>query len=48
MDDMNFDATKLFIDLMDLFSILLPGALLTYSPMREVGPAVVKHIKRMH
>jgi len=26
---------------MDFFSILLPGALLTYLPMDEVGPVVL-------
>jgi ADP-ribose pyrophosphatase YjhB (NUDIX family) len=38
---MNFDPQKFFIGLMDLFSILLPGALLTYLLMGEVGPAVL-------
>ena len=35
---MNFDPQKFFIGLMDFFSILLPGALLTYLLMGEVGP----------
>lgn len=30
---MNFDPQKFFIGLMDFFSILLPGALLTYLLM---------------
>jgi len=38
---MNFDPQKLFIGLMDFFSILLPGALLTYLLMGEVGPLVL-------
>lgn len=38
---MNFDLQKLFIGLMDFFSILLPGALLTYLLMDEVGPTVL-------
>jgi hypothetical protein len=37
----NFDPQKLFIGLMDFFSILLPGALLTYLLMGEVGPVVL-------
>jgi len=36
----NFDPQKFFIGLMDFFSILLPGALLTWLLMGEVGPAV--------
>ena len=39
---MNFDPQKFFIGLMDFFSILLPGALLTWLLMDEVGPAVLK------
>ncbi|WP_373498722.1 NUDIX domain-containing protein [Desulfococcus sp.] len=35
---MNFDPQKFFIGLMDFFSILLPGALLTWLLMGEVGP----------
>jgi ADP-ribose pyrophosphatase YjhB (NUDIX family) len=38
---MNFDPQKFFIGLMDFFSILLPGALLTYLLVGEVGPAVL-------
>ncbi|MBP9903386.1 MAG: hypothetical protein KBH45_18145 [Verrucomicrobia bacterium] len=38
---MNFDPQKFFIGLMDFFSILLPGALLTYLLMGEVGPVVL-------
>jgi hypothetical protein len=37
---MNFDPQKFFIGLMDFFSILLPGALLTYLLMGDVGPIV--------
>jgi 8-oxo-dGTP pyrophosphatase MutT (NUDIX family) len=37
---MNFEPQKFFIGLMDFFSILLPGALLTWLLMDEVGPAV--------
>jgi ADP-ribose pyrophosphatase YjhB (NUDIX family) len=38
---MNFEPQKFFIGLMDLFSILLPGALLTYLLMDKVGPVVL-------
>ena len=38
---MNFDPQKFFIGLMDFFSILLPGALLTCLLMGEVGPVVL-------
>jgi ADP-ribose pyrophosphatase YjhB (NUDIX family) len=38
---MNFDPQKLFIGLMDFFSILLPGALLTYLLKGDVGPVVL-------
>lgn len=38
---MNFEPQKLFIGLMDFFSILLPGALLTYLLMDEMGPVVL-------
>lgn len=38
---MNFDPQKFFIALMDFFSILLPGALLTWLLMGEVSPAVL-------
>jgi hypothetical protein len=40
-DYMSFDPQKLFISLMDFFSILLPGALLTYLLMGEVGPVLL-------
>jgi ADP-ribose pyrophosphatase YjhB (NUDIX family) len=36
--DVNFDPQKLFIGLLDFFSILLPGALLTCLAMVVVGP----------
>lgn len=39
---MNFDPQKFFIGLMEFFSILLPGALLTYLFMGEAGPAVLE------
>lgn len=35
---MNFEPQKFFIGLMDFFSILLPGALLAYLLMDEIGP----------
>lgn len=38
---MNFDPQKFFIGLMDFFSILLPGALLTFLLMGEVGPVAL-------
>ena len=38
---MTFDPQKFFIGLMDFFSILLPGALLTYLLMGELGPIVL-------
>ena len=38
---MNFDPQKFFIGLMDFFSMLLPGSLLTYLLMGEVGPVVL-------
>lgn len=38
---MNFDPQKFFIGLMDFFSILLPGVLLTWLLMGEVGPIVL-------
>jgi uncharacterized membrane protein YoaT (DUF817 family) len=38
---MNFDPQTLFVGLMDFFSTLLPGALLTYLLMGEVGPVVL-------
>ena len=42
---MNFEPQKFFIGLMDFFSILLPGALLTYLLMDEVGPVVLGYEK---
>jgi len=38
---MDFDPQKWFIGLMDFFSILLPGALLTYLLMDAVGPVLL-------
>jgi ADP-ribose pyrophosphatase YjhB (NUDIX family) len=38
---MSFDPKNLFIGLMDFFSILMPGALLTYLLMDGVGPALL-------
>jgi hypothetical protein len=38
---MNFEPQKFFIGLMDFFSILLPGVLLTYLLMDEMGPVVL-------
>jgi ADP-ribose pyrophosphatase YjhB (NUDIX family) len=38
---MSFDPQKYFIGLMDFFSILLPGALLTYLLMDALGPVVL-------
>jgi ADP-ribose pyrophosphatase YjhB (NUDIX family) len=38
---MNFEPQKFFIGLMDFFSILLPGALLTYLLMDKAGPNVL-------
>lgn len=38
---MTFDSQKFFIGLMDVFSILLPGALSTYLLMGEVGSVLV-------
>jgi NUDIX domain len=38
---MNFEPQKFFIGLMDFFSIVLPGALLTFLLMPKVGPAVL-------
>ena len=38
---MNFEPQKFFIGLLDFFSILLPGALLTYLFMDKVGPVVL-------
>jgi 8-oxo-dGTP pyrophosphatase MutT (NUDIX family) len=38
---MNLEPQKFFVGLMEFFSILLPGALLTYLLMDEVGPVVL-------
>jgi hypothetical protein len=38
---MNFDPQKFFISMMDFFSVLLPGALLSYLLMGEVGPVML-------
>jgi hypothetical protein len=38
---MNLEPQKFFIGLMGFFSILLPGALLTYLLMGDVGPVVL-------
>jgi len=38
---MSLEPQKFFIGLMEFFSILLPGALLTYLLMGEVGPVVL-------
>jgi 8-oxo-dGTP pyrophosphatase MutT (NUDIX family) len=38
---MNFEPEKFFIGLMDFFSILLPGALLTYLLMDSAGPTIL-------
>jgi len=38
---MNFNPQQFFIGLMDFFSVLLPGALLTWLLMTEVGPVVL-------
>jgi 8-oxo-dGTP pyrophosphatase MutT (NUDIX family) len=38
---MSFEPQKFFIGLMDFFSILLPGALLTYLLMDEFGPVIL-------
>jgi hypothetical protein len=37
----NLDPNQFFIGLMDFFCVLLPGALLTYLLMGEVGPVVL-------
>jgi ADP-ribose pyrophosphatase YjhB (NUDIX family) len=39
---MNFDPQKFFLGLMDFFSIILPGALLTYFLKDTVGPSLFK------
>ena len=38
---MDWDPQKFFVGLMDFFSILLPGALLTFVFMDDVGPVVL-------
>ena len=38
---MNFDPQKFFIGLLDFFSILLPGALITFLLMGDLGPFVL-------
>ncbi len=38
---MNFEPQKFFIGLMDFFTILLPGAILTFLVMDEAGPGVL-------
>ena len=38
---MSFEPQELFISVMDFFSLLLPGALLTYLIMDEVGPVAL-------
>ena len=40
-EDVDFEPQKLFIGLMDFFSILLPGALLTWLLMGEMGSVVL-------
>jgi 8-oxo-dGTP pyrophosphatase MutT (NUDIX family) len=40
-DNMNFEPQKFFVGLMDFFSILLPGALLTYLLMEGLGPVTL-------
>lgn len=42
---MNFDPQKFFIGLMDLFSILLPVALLTWLLISKVGLDVLRFIQ---
>lgn len=39
---MNFEPQKFFIGLMDFFSILLPGALMTYAVKDDVGSQLLK------
>lgn len=43
---MNFEPQKFFIGLMDFFSILLPGALLSWLLMGEVGSVVLGGVLR--
>jgi 8-oxo-dGTP pyrophosphatase MutT (NUDIX family) len=38
---MNFEPQKFFVGLMEFFTILLPGALLTYLLMDDMGPIVM-------
>ena len=38
---MNFEPQKFFIGLMDFFSVILPGALLTYAIKDSVGPELL-------
>lgn len=40
-DVMNFEPQKLFIGITDLFSILMPGALLTYILKDDIGPLLL-------
>jgi hypothetical protein len=40
---MNFEPQQFFIGLMDFFSILLPGALLAWLLMGEVGPFMLAY-----
>lgn len=39
---MNFEPQKIFIGIIDFFSILLPGALLTYLLKDDVGPRILQ------
>ena len=45
---MNFDPQKFFIGLMDFFSILLPGASLTYLTMDVTGPFLLTSARYAH
>ena len=38
---MNFEPQNFFVGLMDFFSILLPGALLTYLLMGDAGSVIL-------
>jgi 8-oxo-dGTP pyrophosphatase MutT (NUDIX family) len=40
---MSFEPQKFFIGLIDFFSILLPGALLTYMVRDDLGPPILGH-----
>lgn len=42
---MSFEPEKFFIGLMDFFSILLPGALLTFLLIIVIGPAAVTELQ---